>query len=174
MYARSYDHGTEVVFYQQKVDELCFVTAGCVSLFTSDGLKFMALPEKAVFGDYAILHDLRSNISWRTTGASEDVDGEGGEEKANTALMCVRKEVLLNLCNLYPQTEQVLKVLSLEKRKLYMHYLGETLSLSAGPAQSGVPRTIDSREGASKRRTAAGPQAGRTQSGEDALTFTAA
>ena len=67
MYHRSYNHGTEVIFYQQKVEELCFVTRGCVNLSTNDGVKFMALPMKAVFGDYAILHDLRSNISFRTT-----------------------------------------------------------------------------------------------------------
>lgn len=46
-----------------------------------------------------------------------------------TALMCVRKDVFLNLCELYPKTEEALKVLSLEKRKLYMHYLGEALNI---------------------------------------------
>ena len=83
------------------MEELCFVTAGCVNLFTNDGVKFMALRVKAVFGDYAILHDLRSNISFKTTeGRSRSKDGS--DDTDNTALMCITKDVFLRLCELYP------------------------------------------------------------------------
>ena len=50
-------------------------------------------------------------------------------ERDATELMCVRKDVFLNLCELYPKTEENLKILSLEKRKIYMHYLAETLNI---------------------------------------------
>ena len=76
------------------MEELCFVTAGCVNLYTNDGVKFMALPVKAVFGDYAILHDLRSNISFKTDEGTR-VKSKPGCNDDSTALMCVTKDVFL-------------------------------------------------------------------------------
>ena len=62
---------------------------------------------QAVFGDYAILHDLRSNISFRTTEYEQEVGTDGNVyERDATELMCVRKDVFLNLCELYPKTEE--------------------------------------------------------------------
>ena len=60
--------------------------------------------------------------------------------------MCVKKKVFLNLCELYPKTEEALKVLSLEKRKLYIHYLNEANNIKIRASESGVPRMIESRE----------------------------
>ena len=105
MYHRSYEPRTEVIFYMQKVDELCFVTCGRVDLFTNDGVKFFALPNRAVFGDYAMMYDLRSNISFRTTELPPAEDADSSDDdctSGHTSLMCVSKEVFLNLCALYP------------------------------------------------------------------------
>ena len=61
--------------------------------------------------------------------------------------MCCKKEVFLDLCELYPETEEVLRELSLHKRDIYLHYLKTAKNMKETIKHSGVPRGIDSRAG---------------------------
>ena len=54
------------MWYGQKFEEVFFLMDGQVNLFTQERLQFMALPKQAVFGDYAILFNLKSNIVFKT------------------------------------------------------------------------------------------------------------
>ena len=106
----------------------------------------MVLPRQAVFGDYAILFNLKSNIVFRT-GEYENskhlkIDAVD-EELCQTSFMCCRREIILDLCELYPKTHEALKKIAVQKRELYLHFLNAARDLNS--SRSGVPRGIDSR-----------------------------
>ena len=67
----------------------------------------MVLTDGAIFGDYAIMYDLRFNVLFRTSGRygistvnSNSVDYE------SSSMMCVKSKVFYNLCELYPKTKE--------------------------------------------------------------------
>ena len=62
----------------------------------------MTLKENSVFGDYAILFNLKSNIIFRTKSDSQEADDDG----CTTGFMCCRKDVVESLCELYPKTAE--------------------------------------------------------------------
>lgn len=69
----------------------------------------MLLPQYSFFGDYQVLHDLRSNIIFKTSSKFKE-----------TRFMCVKKSKFLELCSLFPQTEENLRARSLERR---LHFI---------------------------------------------------
>ena len=109
----------------------------------------MVLNKRAVFGDYGLLFDLKSNISFRTLSDPND-DCKSVmyiPESVRTSFMCCKKEVFLDLCELFPVTGELLKELSLHKRDIYLHYLKTVKNMKETLKHSGVPRGIDSRAG---------------------------
>ena len=110
----------------------------------------MILPERAVFGEYSILFDLKANMSFR---AKPDPLGDifevgtrttGTARESLTFCMCCPKDILLDLCELYPTTHQALIELAIQKRDIYMHFMNEVGRMKGITNQSGVPRGIDS------------------------------
>lgn len=96
------------------------------------------LPKCSYFGDWQILHSLRSNLVFKTMGVKPkesasaallgklldvvgDVQDVLEQAKEKTVLfMCVEKDVLLEQCELFPQTAENIKKRSLFRRNQYM------------------------------------------------------
>ena len=70
-----------------------------------------------------------------------------------TQFMCIRSDVFLELCELYPATHANLRELALHKREIYMHFLETVKQMKKNCIHSGVPRGIDSRRGQSRNRS---------------------
>ena len=107
----------------------------------------MVLPKRAVFGDYAVLFNLKSNISFRTISDPNQTDEAFMfiSDEIRTSFMCCRKDTFLDLCELYPETHVALKELSLYKREIYLHFLSTAKNVKDTLKSCGVPRGIDSR-----------------------------
>ena len=54
--------------------------------------------------------------------------------------MCCRKDVVMRLCDLYPDTAEVVKDNAMCKRQLYLHFLKDV-----DEKESGVPSALDSK-----------------------------
>ena len=85
-----------------------FIRQGLVEVFNHDNDEYyrnkpiLYLPKYSYFGDYQILHNLKSNIVFKTLShASEDAQRQK-EHEMNILFMCVDKETLLELCELFP------------------------------------------------------------------------
>ena len=63
LYSSSYMPSHPIVHYGQKIEAVHFVVQGEVNLFTKDRMQFFVLPERAVFGDYSLIFDLKSNMT---------------------------------------------------------------------------------------------------------------
>ena len=120
--------------------------------------QFLSLHKRAVVGDYAILFNLKSNISFRTITDPHSTEGSFMfiPDGIRTSFMCCKRDVFLDLCELYPETEEALKELSLHKREIYLHYLKTAKNMKDTIKHSGVPRGIDSRSGLFRKKTAGG------------------
>ena len=67
MYTRRMYPNTEVIYNQKMFEEIYFVMQGKVELFSvPENVKFMDMPENTVFGEYQVIFNLKSNISYRT------------------------------------------------------------------------------------------------------------
>ena len=68
----------------------------------------MILPRRAVFGDYSILFNLKSNMIFRVKDDPNcrRIDQDARTNKTDTDMMtfcmATSSDVLLNLCELYP------------------------------------------------------------------------
>ena len=90
-------------------------------LETKKNKPILYLPKYSYFGDYQILHNLKSNIIFRTlTPASTDESKRKKEQEMDILFMCIDREVLLELCELFPQTAENIKKRSLERRTKFM------------------------------------------------------
>ena len=85
----------------------------------------MVLDQQAVFGDYLLLFDLKSNILFRTMDDPEYQFKIFSEipEHLQTSLMCCKASFFTELCELYPKTHKRLRELALHKRDIYMHFM---------------------------------------------------
>lgn len=79
------------------------------------------LPKFAYFGDFQIFYRLKSNLVYKT------LSREAARKKSHAIdhipdvyFMCVSRDKLNDLCNLFPQTAENLKRKSLERRKRFM------------------------------------------------------
>lgn len=110
MFARIYEPDLTIVNYGEKFRQIYFICEGSVTMYNKFLIRdFMILPQYSIFGDYQTICDLKSNIIFKTA-----------KHAPQTRFMCVSRKVFMNLCDLFPVTEDNLKQRSLHKR---MHYL---------------------------------------------------
>ena len=110
MFARIYEPDLTIVNYGEKFRQVFFICEGSVTMYNKFLIRdFMLLPQHAIFGDYQVICDLKSNITFKTA-----------KHAPTTRFMCVSKKVFMNLCELFPVTGNNLKERGLKKR---MHYL---------------------------------------------------
>ena len=114
---------------------------GKVELFSCpDEVKFMELPENTIFGEYQVFFNLKSNILYKTRpqvkwSSNSDEPIEDYEDDFRTMFMCVKSEVFLNLCDLYPKTSEAMRKLALERRELTLFFLNQ-VNNSISPQKS--------------------------------------
>lgn len=94
---------------------------------------FLVLPTSSVVGDYQILFDLNSTISVKVyvppefmahqfAGGTKQETSKPSKEKTKSPsdvqgqFMCIDADAFLDLCDLYPQTADDLKMRALERR----------------------------------------------------------
>lgn len=103
-----------------------FIRQGLVEVFNNDhdelhkGKPILYLPKYSYFGDYQILHNLKSNIIFRTLSHTGDESKRQKEQEMDILFMCVDRDTLLELCDLFPQTAENIKKRSLERRSKFM------------------------------------------------------
>ena len=79
------------------------------------------LPKFSYFGDYQILYNLKSNIVFKTLPHSNDERKNGpADPMPDIIFMCISKNELQDLCDLFPQTAENIKRRSLERRLRFM------------------------------------------------------
>jgi hypothetical protein len=72
LYARVYHSGKQIIAYKQNVKEMYFVRKGLVEVFNNSkdemyvGKPVLYLPKYSYFGDWQILHSLKSNLIYKT------------------------------------------------------------------------------------------------------------
>ena len=89
----------------------------------------MVLPQFSIFGDYQIMHDLKSNIVFKTPK----------EIAYDVRFMCVSKKVFLSLCDLFPVTTDNIKQRGLQKR---LHYLRAMEKLDKNSVHKSLSRSL--------------------------------
>ena len=63
MYCRQYHKGSIILDYGENADEILFIRSGQVDMYFKGGLiKFNTLPTFSWFGDWNVIHKLRSVI----------------------------------------------------------------------------------------------------------------
>ena len=77
------------------------------------------LPTFSYFGDYQILYNLKSNLVFKTM-EPEMEDSNQNPEFNSIIFMCIDKTLLLDLCDLFPQTAENIKRRSKERRLRFM------------------------------------------------------
>lgn len=82
------------------------------------------LPKFSYFGDYQILLNLKSNVVIRTYDTPENKlarkeNGQPDQENKlqNIIFMCVDKDSLMDLCDLFPQTKDNIERKAKERRR---------------------------------------------------------
>ena len=70
----------------------------------------LILPQYSYFGDYQILHNLKSNLIFKTDDKSD----------TDVIFMCIDKYSFDNLCNYFPKTAENMKRKSLKRRHRFM------------------------------------------------------
>ena len=97
------------------------------------------MPRHAVFGDYQLLFDLYPRMEFcpfvpgRKTEEQHKLDLGEDYDVEEFRVMCLKEDIFRDLCDLYPQTQESLKILGLKKRKMFM----ECLKLQEDEAQAG-------------------------------------
>ena len=127
MYCRIYTPGKTVISFKSNVKEMYFIRQGLVEVFNNENdevLKekpILYLPKYSYFGDYQILYNLKSNIVFKTLAHTPDDKKVGmSEPMPDIIFMCIGKDVLNELCDLFPQTAENIKRRSLERRHRFM------------------------------------------------------
>jgi len=134
MLCRIYTPGKNVIGYKNNVKEMYFIRQGLVEVFNNvnddkelasqKGSKqrpILYLPKFSYFGDFQILFNLKSNLEYRTLENIVDDKNKAYQESLPDILfMCVEKERLLDLCDLFPQTAENIKVRARERRIRFM------------------------------------------------------
>lgn len=82
------------------------------------------LPKYSYFGDFQILLELKSNMEYKTPPVPKETENEHVhkfiDNMPDIQLMCVSKEKLLQLCDLFPQTAENIKQRARERRIRFM------------------------------------------------------
>lgn len=77
----------------------------------------MFLPKYSYFGDYQILLNLKSNLIYKTHMAKNEAESS---EPSNIIFMCIEKQALNYLCELFPRTAENITKRSIERRKHFI------------------------------------------------------
>ena len=149
MYTRRYRPREEVIHYWQRFDKIYFLTEGKLDLHTHmNKVKFLELKPNSVFGDYGLLFNLRSNVTWKTPDIKMDqsylelAEGWAKDSEATlTNFMCVDGDIFNNLCELYPNTAQIVRDIAIEKRDIIQYFYKQALRIWDIDV-SGVPRGL--------------------------------
>lgn len=127
MYCRIYTPGKTVISYKANVKEMYFIRQGLVEVFNNENDEhikekpILYLPKFSYFGDYQILFNLKSNIVFKTLAhTTDDKKGMSNEPMPDIIFMCIEKKLLLEFCDLFPQTAENIKRRALERRKRFM------------------------------------------------------
>ena len=108
MYCRIYTPGKVVISYKSNVKEMYFIRQGLVEVFNNENDEItkekpiLYLPKFSYFGDYQILKSLKSNIVMRTLQQSKSFGSHGKGINTDVIFMCINKDDLLDLCDLFP------------------------------------------------------------------------
>jgi len=128
MYCRIYTPGKTIIAYKSDVKEMYFIRQGLVEVYNNENDEIYKdkpiffLPHNTYFGDYQILYGLKSNIVFKTLGQDpNDVQKSGTESMPDIIFMCISKEALLDLCELFPYTAENIKRNSLKRRQRFMN-----------------------------------------------------
>ena len=108
MYCRIYTPGKCVISYKSNVKEMYFIRQGLVEVFNNENDEvskekpILYLPKYSYFGDYQILYNLKSNIVFKTLAHTPDNNQKTSEPMPDIIFMCIGKDVLNDLCDLFP------------------------------------------------------------------------
>ena len=136
---RVYKPGIELVGYSRYPEEVSLITKGMVDLQTKHGDRFMILPESAVFNDYQLLFNLRTNMIYKAHSPAGTNNEELRESDVELRTMNLDCEKFHQLIDLYPDTAENLKLRALEKRSVfsyYKHKMEQRIKLRTGKALS--------------------------------------
>ena len=104
-----------------------FIRQGLVEVYNNENDEvqkekpILYLPKYSYFGDYQILYNLKSNIVFKTLAHTpEDKKNAISEPMPDIYFMCIAKDILNDLCDLFPQTAENIKRRSLERRHRFM------------------------------------------------------
>jgi len=104
-----------------------FIRQGLVEVFNNENDEIdkekpiLYLPKYSYFGDYQILYNLKSNLVFKTLAHTPDNKSQNQTEQLpDIIFMCISKDVLCELCDLFPQTAENIKRRSLERRHRFM------------------------------------------------------
>lgn len=119
-----------IIGYKSVVKDLYFIREGMVQVHNNpdDELDnkrnqpIFYLPKYSYFGDYHIFYNLRANLIFSTLKYDEEIQYKSCNPQAETIFMCISKETLLYLCNLFPQTAENIQRKSLERRAAFMKH----------------------------------------------------
>ena len=135
MFCRLYTPGKTVISYKSNVKEMYFIRQGIVEVYNNDNDEIqkekpiLYLPKFSYFGDYQILKKLKSNIVIKTLQNYPNPNEGSGQKRSQSQpmeslpdiiFMCVNKDKLDNLCDLFPQTADNIERKALERRKRFM------------------------------------------------------
>ena len=133
MFCRLYSPGKTVISYKSNVKEMYFIRQGIVEVYNNDNDEIVKekpilyLPKFSYFGDYQILKKLKSNIVIKTlqnyptpSESNKKSQSQPMENLPDIIFMCVNKDKLDNLCDLFPQTADNIERKALERRKRFM------------------------------------------------------
>ena len=76
----------------------------------------MYLPKYSYFGDYHLLLNVKSNLVFNTLSSNFDGSEYLNDKLPNIIFMCIEKEKLQELCELFPQTAENIRKRAIERR----------------------------------------------------------
>ena len=161
MYCRIYTPGKTVISYKSNVKEMYFIRQGLVEVYNNENDELdkekpiLYLPKYSYFGDYQILYNLKSNILFKTLAHTpEDKKNGNFETMPDIIFMCISKDVLQELCDLFPQTAENIKRRSLERRHRFMQQknLNSRRYKAKNEPNSSKPQSATSTDQASQKQ----------------------
>lgn len=147
MLCRFYMHDMCVIGYKTNVKEMYFIKQGYLEVYNNEkddkayneekksnnrfSVKkvqdpLLYLPKYSYFGDFQILLELKSNMEYRTPKKGKnDTRQTYQDTMPEIQLMCVSKDKILQLCDLFPQTAENIRQRARERRMRFMKQKNE-------------------------------------------------
>ena len=96
-----------ILDYGENADEVFFIRSGEVEMYTKGAQKIGVLPKYSWFGDWNVIHKLRSIITFVSSPQ---------EGKKTTLLLCISKKKFKELLNAHPAEKRHFERFSLVRR----------------------------------------------------------